>query len=162
MLQIIFLYYTLPVSKVIMSTRTDQYDTIQIMFLYRVANLPVRLRIHCTLCTLSSFWQVHTCSVCSLPPSCPPSCSLSFPRLHPGQGQGGRLCMHMAQGGCFVSELPNHVCTRELPPECIETKGMSLEQASEHWPQPIRSQATLSFLQVRTGEPLIIAGEWVM
>lgn len=29
--------------------------------------------------------------------------------------------MRIVKGGCFVSKLPNHICMKELPPECIET-----------------------------------------
>lgn len=129
MLQIIFLYYTLPVSKVIMSTRTDQYDTIRIMFLYRVANLPVHLRTHCTLGTLSSFWQgAHMLRLLSPSLSPHPLAHLASPACTQGRDREGGYACRWRKGGGFVSELPSHVCTENCPPECVETKGMSLEQ----------------------------------
>lgn len=132
--------------------------TIRIMFLYRVANLPVHLRTHCTpLVPFQVSESAHMFVLALSSPSPTPSCSLSFPRRVPGQGQGsgGYACRwHKAEASLQSSPI---MCVQNGLLKVLRQRDV-LRASLLSTDSLIRSQATLSFLQVRTES--LTASEW--
>lgn len=84
----------------------------------------------------------HAQSALSLPPA-HPLAHLASPACTQGRDrEGGYACIwHMADASFQSSPV---MCVREnYLLNVLRQRWLSLEQASEHWPQPVRSQATL-------------------
>lgn len=129
----IFILYPASV-KVIMSTRTDQYDTIQNHVSVPGCKSPCPFRTTAHQYPFKFLESAHAPSALS-PPLAHPLAHLASPRA-PRAGTGRRLSADGTRRRLRF-RAPQSCVYKRTTSWKYWTKGMSLEQASEHWPQPI-------------------------